>query len=323
MRPIALKGHERAITFLKYNLDGDLLFTCSKDASVQLWRVQNGERLGTFDGHKGACWSLDVTDDSRYLITGAADRLCILWNALTGQRLQHLEHETTVRSVAFSQGASMVCTVSKAEMKMEAAIIIRRFNADEGKIEETPMTVIRPKRQTLQAIFSPLNDQVYCSDEEGFLTVYDVATGELVRELELHEGAINKIQFSYDKTALITASTDHHAKLLDARTLDVVKTYKSEKPLNSAAISPLMEHVILGGGQEAALVTMTAGQLGRFETHFFHTVYEEELGRVTGHFGPIHTLAFSPDGRGFASGSEDGFVRVHHFDDDYFKGDKL
>ena len=44
----------------------------------------------------------------------------------------------------------------------------------------------------------------------------------------------------------------------------------------------------------------------------------EELGRVKGHFGPINTVSFSPDGKQYVSGGEDGFVRLHDLDPDYF-----
>jgi len=57
---------------------------------------------------------------------------------------------------------------------------------------------------------------------------------------------------------------------------------------------------------------------GIFESRFFHKIFAEEFGRVKGHFSPINTIAFHPSGRGFVSGSEEGFVRVHKFDDDYF-----
>jgi translation initiation factor 3 subunit I len=50
-------------------------------------------------------------------------------------------------------------------------------------------------------------------------------------------------------------------------------------------------------------------------------VYEEEIGRVKGHFGPINTVCFSPDGSKYVSGGEDGFVRMHDFDPDYFERD--
>ncbi len=85
-------------------------------------------------------------------------------------------------------------------------------------------------------------------------------------------------------------------------------------------------------------VTTTSARQGKFETRFWHKVLEEEVGRVKGHFGPIntcvtsapirvialkrllpHSIAVHPAGICYASGGEDGFVRVHHFDDSYFK----
>lgn len=41
----------------------------------------------------------------------------------------------------------------------------------------------------------------------------------------------------------ITASKDNTAKLFDIDTLELLKTYKTERPVNSAAISPNYEHV--------------------------------------------------------------------------------
>jgi len=58
-KPIALHGHERSITKICYNSDGDLLFSASKDNVPSVWWSVNGERLGTFDGHTGAVWTLD------------------------------------------------------------------------------------------------------------------------------------------------------------------------------------------------------------------------------------------------------------------------
>lgn len=66
-------------------------------------------------------------------------------------------------------------------------------------------------------------------------------------------------------------------------------------------------------------VTTTSARQGKFEVRFYHLVFQEEIGRVGGHFGPINTLAFHPLGTGYASGGEDGFVRVHHFDSNYFQ----
>jgi translation initiation factor 3 subunit I len=72
-RPILLKGHERSITIVKYNYDGDLLFTASKDHVPSMWRAEDGERIGTFNGHKGTIWDLDCDRFSRRVVTASAD----------------------------------------------------------------------------------------------------------------------------------------------------------------------------------------------------------------------------------------------------------
>lgn len=95
-----------------------------------------------------------------------------------------------------------------------------------------------------------------------------------------------------------------------------LRTYKSVKPVNAVAISPLFEHVILAGGQEAMDAALK-GRDGGFETKFFHMIFEEHFADVKGHFGPVNTLAFHPNGKSFATGGEDGFVRLHTLPDSY------
>jgi translation initiation factor 3 subunit I len=58
-----------------------------------------------------------------------------------------------------------------------------------------------------------------------------------------HTGAISDMQASKDGTMFVTASKDSTAKLFDTETLDCLKTYKTDRPVNSACISPNMEHV--------------------------------------------------------------------------------
>ena len=79
MRPILLKGHERSITYVKYNYDGDLLFTASKDNVPTVWDANNGERIGTYNGHQGAVWDMDCNKFSTRVLTASADATAKLW----------------------------------------------------------------------------------------------------------------------------------------------------------------------------------------------------------------------------------------------------
>ena len=69
----------------------------------------------------------------------------------------------------------------------------------------------------------------------------------------------------------------------------------------------------------AMSVTTTGARQGRFEVSFYDHVFDDELGQIGGHFGPCNCLAYAPHGRSYTSGGEDGYVRIHHLDNDYFR----
>jgi len=320
-KPILLKGHERPITKLRYNREGDLLFSCSKDLKPTVWFADNGERLGTYVGHQGTVWDCDVNFDSTRLLTGSSDRTARLWDVQTGKELYEFKHKAGVRSVGFSLGDHMAFTAQDNQYGQIPTIFI--FNLSE-KLEEQmdiPVRALQSADKAVKfnaALWGSLNQTVITAGDDGAIRVWDTETGKEVNSTRNHSKEIRSMQYSKDRTMIITASTDYTARLYDVKTLELKKTYHSDRPLNAAAVSPIVDHVILGGGQEAKDVTTTAGKAGKFEVDFHHLVYEEFLGQVKGHFGPVNTLAFNPDGRSYASGSEDGYIRLNHFDKTYF-----
>ena len=56
-----------------------------------------------------------------------------------------------------------------------------------------------------------------------------------------HEKNITDMQLNADGTMFISSSKDHTANLYDLDTLDRLHTYKTERPVNSAAISPIYD----------------------------------------------------------------------------------
>ena len=54
----------------------------SKDKFPTAWWAETGERIGTYNGHTGAVWHLDVDYASEYLLTAAADMTARLWRVV-------------------------------------------------------------------------------------------------------------------------------------------------------------------------------------------------------------------------------------------------
>jgi translation initiation factor 3 subunit I len=329
---LLLTGHSRPITVVKYNQDGDLLFTASKESSTGgthnlcLWLVDNGERVGTYLGHTGAVYSLDVTRDSKYLLTGSADSTVRLWEALTGRLLATIPLKGPSHGVAWAEGEKSFAVISNKFMTHDAQVCVYDF--DPQAPEGTPMVSSEPKFvfshpptaavNYTRCLWMPMNDGILLSMENGSLRHVDLATRSIRGEWAAHTGSITSMCFNDTKSLLVTTSKDKSAALWDVAEMAVRNRYFMDVPLNAAALSSFKEHVILGGGVEAREVTTSAGA-GKFETRFFDLVQATELGRVKGHFGPVNSLDFSPDGWGFCSGAEDGFVRLHKLDDSYIK----
>ncbi|KAL2231790.1 UNVERIFIED_CONTAM: Eukaryotic translation initiation factor 3 subunit I [Sesamum indicum] len=322
MRPILMKGHERPLTFLKYNRDGDLLFSCAKDHNPTVWFADNGERLGTYRGHNGAVWSCDISRDSTRLITGSADQTAKLWDVKTGTPLYTFNFDSPARSVDFAVGDRLAVITTDPFMGLPSAIHIKRIARDpEDQTGESVLILKGPQGRINRAVWGPLNRTIISAGEDSVIRIWDSETGKLLKESDKEDGhkkPITSLSKSTDGSHFLTGSLDKSAKLWDIRTLKLIKTYVTERPVNAVAMSPLLDHVVLGGGQDASAVTTTDHRAGKFEAKFYDKILTEEIGGVKGHFGPINALAFNPDGKSFSSGGEDGYVRLHHFDPDYF-----
>ncbi|OJJ48624.1 hypothetical protein ASPZODRAFT_2124666 [Penicilliopsis zonata CBS 506.65] len=327
MRPILLSGHERSLTQIKFNHDGDLLFSVSKDKVVCAWWSANGERLGTYAGHLGAVWTVDVSPNTVLLATGSADNTVRLWNVKSGECVKVWEFPTAVKRVEFSPDGSQLLAVTEKRMGFLGSIVVLDISYGEGEnagfeaqSEEPRLRITCEESKATVAGWSYLGKYIIAAHEDGSVSQYDAKDGEQIKNVQAHEfdHQINDIQFSADRTYFITASKDKSAKLISCRNLAILKTYVADTPLNSASITSKKDYVILGGGQAAMDVTTTSARQGKFEARFYHKVFEDEIGRVRGHFGPLNTIDVHPAGTAYASGGEDGYVRIHHFDKPYF-----
>lgn len=245
-----------------------------------------------------------------------------MWSVQTGECLQTFPHRGPVRGVHWAEDNRRFATVSDPFVEHNAKISIFDIERDDTspilEIDIPKEGAGGTKRVNATNItWTYLNEHLLVTFDNGVVRLYHPETGEMVEQMKWHDKKINRVQFNQDKTLCITSSADFTSKLYDAVYWKHLKTYKTDRPVNDAVISEHKDHILLGGGQEAMSVTTTAGKVGKFETRFFQLVYEEEFGTVKGHFGPINALAINPNGLNYASGAEDGYVRLHHFDKSY------
>jgi len=340
MKPYLLHIHERPLTLVKFNYDGDFFITCAKDGEVCLIRTDTCERVGTYHpfGEKaGAVFAVDVTIDCQYVVTAEASGRLIFYK-FTGEQHHVQNHGGVLKYVEFNQkpGAqNMVVTCndkfkSAAEGHTPHRIMVWQFEPEAGTKTTRLLDIKGLDVKATKVKWGAFDQSIVAIFEEGNVIVWEFPSGEKIKNISAHGSNVTSMNFSEDRMLMITTSKDQTAKLWAMDTYECVKTYKTDRPLNDAVICPMYTnekepkyHILMGGGQDAKDVTTTASASGKFEALLWHMVFEEEIGTVRGHFGPMNTLAWFRNGAGFVTGGEDGYVRVHHFDNDYFTSRKF
>jgi len=110
MRPVLLRGHAKPITVVKFNFDGDLLFTGSSEKVVNLWDANSAERIGSFEP-KAAVRTLDVTNNSDILIVGTHVGTLEFFKVDGGQLLGHYSLHARFKTVQLAHGDKKLLNV--------------------------------------------------------------------------------------------------------------------------------------------------------------------------------------------------------------------
>lgn len=275
------------------------MFSSGKDKAINAWFSINGERLGTYNGSNGAVWCIDVDWTTSNLISGSADNTARIWDVRTGQIKTTFPCQNAVRSCGFSYSGNIAMYTTDTTLGASCFIFLRDLRLPESSdpVRQIDVTGMKLPKIT-SSIWGSLEDTIITGHETGEIALWDLRkkATDLPVKTKPHQRQIMDLQRDKDMTCFVSASKDNTAKLFDIDTLRELKAYKTEKPVNSAAISPIKEHIVLGGGQEAVDAAVYS-RSGKFEARFFHLVFEEEFGRVKDHFGPINSVAFHPDGK--------------------------
>lgn len=281
-----------------------------------------GDWIGTFIGHKGAVWNARLSDDASLAATGSADFSAKVWDTFTGETLATLQHDHIVRAVAFPPGGRPTVLAT---------------GGMEKKLRIYDISTISSSQQANGAV-SP-DGSANTNGASGMATTcasQEIGTG-------IHQGAIKSIIWSRDPNMLTTAADDKMLRWWDIRARDCVATYSIAAPIGSCELNAGLDSDPAGtmsvaagkdiyffsGAEpgrllknikterEVASVALN-GDAKRFVTgsptdtwvHVWDFDSEQELETGRGHHGPVWTTAFSPDGKLYATGSEDGTVKL-------------
>uniref|UniRef100_A0A069DYQ4 Serine-threonine kinase receptor-associated protein n=1 Tax=Panstrongylus megistus TaxID=65343 RepID=A0A069DYQ4_9HEMI len=286
--PLTCSGHTRPVVHLAFSditESSYFLISASKDGKPMLRQGDTGDWIGTFEGHKGAVWGVAINKEATRAASGAADFNAKIWDAVSGGELQSIPHKHIVKSVHFSNDSTHLATGSNEKL-------IRIWDLHKP---DTPILEFSGHSGCIKQAYYLRDDSrvVSCSDDKT-LRLWDVKSGQEIDKLEFTM-VPNSVEVSQDGQ-ILTVTAGSTVSFWQAETLTKIKEWKVPTVVYSASLHPDKEVFVCGGDD--------------LRMYKFDYNTGAELESFKGHFGPVHCVRFSPDGELYASGSEDGTLRL-------------
>jgi WD40 repeat protein len=294
--------HQWGANGVAFSPDGSLLATAQ--ATLQLWRMVDGEREFVLQAGDGVIQDVAFKPDGSLVATAAGDHTVRLWDAELGIPVMLLRsHRTLMCSVAFSPDGSRLAAGS-GNFSDEAAAdnVVHVWNADWQE------TVLDEPRDQVCVAFSPDGLLVAAGEEDGGIWLWDAETLDCVRCLEPPDGNQGVWRLAFSPDGSLLAAGGHSAlssrggaiflwDVARGQLLDVLPD--DSEDVWGIAYSPAGD-LIVSGGLEAV---NSPSAVRVWSAH-----HGELLAVLDGHRQPIECIAFSSDQTLIASGGGDGVL---------------
>ena len=338
-----LQKHTGWTNVLAFSPDGKLLASGSTDTTVQLWNIATGEPLVTLTGHLNSIIALAFSSDGNILASGSTDGTVRFWNTGNGDPLSTpiTGHTEWVKAVAFSNGGSTLASVAfngtitfwdvKTSKKSNSQVTGHRdwFTTLAFSPDGTKLASVGAEGDVIFGVISswrpdPLIRLTEASTGHEIATLMDRMNPS---NLTFSPDGKTVVFSTHDKIRLWNIETDSHLDIQRSHPNDVHKLPPDPRGNGDLAIPPgrrfrpmPMISALAFSPDGTRLVSATMeGQVQMWDAEMGieltslveqdpdgakHEVKDGGMRVKTSYKDPIFVLAFSPNGKRLAAGSQ-------------------
>jgi WD40 repeat protein len=240
--------------------------------------------------HDGAVRTVAFAPDGLFVVSGSADRTIRAWELASGvETHRHARPEAVERIALTPDGHVCLAALDHGALWV-------------GDAADGHTRWLSPPRTPVTAIaISPDGLSALVGDSDGYLRQVDLATGSVLRWLEVTPEGVDRIgipciAFSPDGTRAFVGTTGDIVIALDMTTGERTRLSQPTRDgqLRALAVSPDGKALLLGGTWGLWRVNLETGERTLFPV------------RV----GPVASVAFLPGGERAITGGEEGRITV-------------
>jgi WD40 repeat protein len=291
-----LHGHTNWVWDIAFSPDSCWLASASRDATLRLWRVQDGQSIHVFDGHTHDVYGLVISADGQSLMSSGQDNTVRLWHLQSGQNLKTLRGYTGgIHSLSLSPDGQMLASSSQDE-----TIQLWHLQLDRNLSPLHPYKTFPSPTRWISSLtnlsFSPDGQTLAINRHDGSISLWNIQTGHL-DQWSAHSASLWTVLFSPEGQILASSSDDRTIRLWDVQTHHCLRVLRGhEDGIRAIAFNPSGQG--LASGSYDSTIRLWNLQTGAC------------LRTLQGHTDAVFTVAFDSSGQQLASGSHDQTIRL-------------
>jgi WD40 repeat protein len=317
----AFRGHNGTVNDLSFSPDGRRLASASNDWTVKIWDVASLPEAVVIPGatrsinNEYSCNAV-FSPDSRWVVsvvggeTSPVGRSNVerpteitVWDAVTGK--QHVAFPGPAKSVfglAVSRDGKQLATAGSDRLVRVWDLAVRKeLRALEGHHDIVACVAYSPDGRFLASGGGPFKGP-------GEIRMWDADTLQARPAPKAPPGTVTCLAFSADSRLLASGCRDGSVTVWDADTGAEIRTIKGHtRPVRGVCFRPDGKQLTSVSGMTASIAS-SEREAG--EVKVWDVATGDAIRSLTGHTEGVFGVAYSPDGKRLATGSDDMTVKL-------------